>query len=393
MDKLKIIEAMDCYLPDVDGVVQCMHNYCMNMYKDVDLQVLVPKNKKGYVDKLPYKINRCKSMFIPIVNDFYGFPARDKEFKKYVESVECDIIHVHSPFNMSKFALKLAKKRNVPAVATFHSNMRPIFRKAVGSKLVAEMMVKHLGRRYNKFDEVFVCSPIVEKQLRSFGYTGKVTYLPFGTDFKKCENKQELCLKANEALGLNDDDLVFIYVGRIQKLKRIDFILDSLKIVKERGVKFHFYIVGKGPYTKKLKKKAKKLGFSDSEVIFMGFVDRELFPQLYARADLLLFPSLYDNFGLVKVEAASFSTPGIFIDGSCAGYGVTHGVDGFLSKDGKQNFADGIIDAVSDRQKLKEVGVCAGQNLYVTWQDCTKALRKRLNEIVDEYKNKGAQKW
>ena len=125
----------------------------------------------------------------------------------------------------------------------------------------------------------------------------------------------------------------------------------------------------------------------------MGFVDRELFPQLYARADLLLFPSLYDNFGLVKVEAASFSTPGIFIDGSCAGYGVTHGVDGFLSKDGKQNFADGIIDAVSDRQKLKEVGVCAGQNLYVTWQDCTKALLKRLNEIVDEYKNKGAQKW
>ncbi len=386
--KLKIIEAMDAYLPDVDGVINCMHNYCLNMYKDVDLNVLVPKNRKDYVDKQPYTIHRCKSTFIPIVNDYYGFPNSDKEFKKIAENIDCDIIHVHSPFNMAKFALKLAKKKNVPIVATFHSNFRPIFRKAVGSKLIAEMMVRHIGRRYNKFDEIFLCSPLVEKQLRSFGYTGKVTYLPFGTDFKLCTNKDELRTLANEKFGIDPDELVFIFVGRVQKLKRIDFILRSLKLVKDRGIKFRFYVIGKGPYTKKLQKLSKKLGFTDKEVVFPGFVDRDGFPQLYARADLLLFPSLYDNFGLVKVEAASFQTPGVYIDGSCAGYGVTDGVDGYLSQDGKENFASRICEIVSDREKLKEVGITASKNLYITWEDCTKILLKRLNEIIEEKKGK-----
>ena len=47
--KLKIIEAMDTYLPDVDGVINCMHNYCLNLYKKADISVMVPKNKKSYI--------------------------------------------------------------------------------------------------------------------------------------------------------------------------------------------------------------------------------------------------------------------------------------------------------------------------------------------------------
>lgn len=42
-EKLKLLEAMDVYLPDVDGVVNCMHNYCLNLNDKTDLTVLVPK--------------------------------------------------------------------------------------------------------------------------------------------------------------------------------------------------------------------------------------------------------------------------------------------------------------------------------------------------------------
>ena len=61
-DKLKILETMDVYLPDVDGVINCMHNYCLNLKDKTELSVLVPKNKKSYVDNLPYEIKRCKSL-------------------------------------------------------------------------------------------------------------------------------------------------------------------------------------------------------------------------------------------------------------------------------------------------------------------------------------------
>ena len=384
-EKLKILEAMDVYLPDVDGVINCMHNYCLNLNDRTELTIAVPKNKRGYVDNQPYQIVRCKSMFIPILNNYYGFPNSDRKFKKAINEKQFDIIHCHSPFNMAKFVLKQAKKRGIPAVATFHSNMRPIFKSVVKSKFIAERMVKHLGKRYNKFDECFVCSPLVEEQLRSFGYTGKITYLPFGTDFKKCECVEENRVKANQVFNLDENELIFIYVGRVVPLKRIDFVLQSLKLVKDKGVNFKFYIVGKGTEKANLEKLAKKLDLTEN-VIFTGFLPREQFPLIFSRADLLLFPSLYDNFGLVKVEGASYKTPGLFIENSCAGYGIIDGEDGYLSKNTTTDFAEKILFAVSDREKLKKVGEKAMESVYISWQECSNVLLERLNQIVLEHK-------
>ncbi len=384
--KLKLLEGMDSYLPHVDGVINCMHNYCINSYKDIELTAVAPAYK-NYKEVVPYDIVRCKSIYLPMLNFQYGRATKDKQFAQKILSKKYDIVHTHSPFNMAKFMLKVAKEQNIPAVATFHSNMRPIFRSIVKIKWIAELMVKSLGKTYNKFDEIFVCSPLVEAQCRSFGYTGKISYLPFGTDLPRCENKEELRQLANEKLGLQEDDLVFIFVGRIEKLKRISFILDCLKVLKDQGRKFKFYAVGKGSDMKKMLKKKKKLGFTDEEVCFTGFIDRELFPLMYARADLLLFPSLYDNFGLVKVEAAAFETPGLFIEGSCAGYGVTDGENGFLAQDNINAFVDKINEAIADRNRLKEVGKNASRDIYISWEECSRQYIQRLEEIVERFKN------
>lgn len=391
-EKLKVLEAMDVYLPDVDGVINCMHNYCLNLYERTDLTVMVPKNKKGYKDVQPYEITRCKSIFVPIINDYYGQPVRDGAFRKKIMSKDYDIIHVHSPFNMAKFALKVAKKKNIPAVTTFHSNMYLIFKDVVKLPFIAKMLAHHLGRRYNKFDEVFVCSPPVEEQLRFTGYKGKVTYLPFGTDFKRCDRVDEYRGLAEKKFNISPEERVFIYVGRVMKLKRIDFILRSLKKVKERGFAFRFYVVGKGAELNKLKKYAAKLGFTEREVIFTGFLPREDFPLIFSRADLLLFPSVYDNFGLVKVEGAAYQTPGLFIKGTCAGYGITDGVDGFLSENDEESFAEKIIAAARDGEKLRLAGKAAAESQYISWKTCTDRLLERLTEIVKERKEKGAEK-
>ncbi|MBQ6727661.1 MAG: glycosyltransferase [Clostridia bacterium] len=388
MNKLKIIEAMDVYLPDVDGVINCVNNYSVNLADRTDLTVICPKNKKSYVDNFPYKVVRCKSVHIPILNQYYGFPNSDRKFKKTIMEADCDIIHLHSPFGMAKFAVKVAKKKNIPLVATFHSNMRQIFESIFKSKSFSNMLCKKLGKIYNQCDEVFVCSPVVEEQLRSYGYTGKVSYLPFGTDFKKCENVEENSVLANKEFGIKERELVFIYVGRVMKLKRIDFILDSLKILKDKGVKFKFFIVGKGAELNKLKKHAKKLGFTDDEVIFTGFLAREKFPLLFSRADLLLFPSVYDNFGLVKVEGASYETPGVFVKGTCAGYDIQHGFNGFLSENDTESFANAIIDAVRDYDKLKQIGKNAKDTVYISWKDCTDRLLETYERIIKEHKSK-----
>ena len=387
-EKLKVLEALDVYLPDVDGVITALHNYSLNMCKKADVTVMVPKNKRGYVDKQPYKVVRCNSIHIPVLNDYYGFPDGDAKFKKEIMAGEYDIIHFHSPFNMAKFSISTAKKKNIPVVATYHSNMRAIIEDVTKSSAIADAFDKSFGRIYNKCDEVFVCSPIVEEQLRRTGYKGKVTLMPFGTDFPKCDCITENIKKANEVFNLDENEMVFIYVGRIMKLKRIDFILDSLKLVKNRGKKFKFFVVGKGAELNKLKKYAQKLGFTEDEVIFTGFLPREHFPLIFSRANLLLFPSLYDNFGLVKLEGASYETPGLFIQDSCAGYGVTDAVNGYLSQDSVYCFASKIVEIMDNADKLNEIGKNALRDLYMSWSDCSDILLNRLTEIAKEHKEK-----
>ena len=230
-NKLKILEAMDVYLPDVDGVINCVNNYSVNLCNQTSLTVMCPKNRKDYKDAFPYKTVRCKSIHIPVLNQYYGLPKQDAKFKKQIEESEFDIIHVHSPFGMGKYAVSVAKKKHIPIVATFHSNMRQIFESIFKSKSFSDSLCQRLGKLYNQCDEVFVCSPLVEEQLRSYGYTKKVSYLPFGTDFEKCDKVEEFSALANKQFGIAERELVFIYVGRVMKLKRIDFILKSLKIL------------------------------------------------------------------------------------------------------------------------------------------------------------------
>ncbi len=387
-DVLDILEANDDYLPDVDGVVNCVHNYCLNLSKHERVTVMAPRGRKSYKEDLPYRTIRCNSAYIPFLRQHYGFPETDRDFKKKLAQERYDIIHIHSPFNIGKFAVKTARSKGIPVVGTYHSNMRMIFECFIPFPLTRRLILKNIGNFYNQLDEVFVCSPKVGEQLSELGYTGKVTYLPFGTDFEKCRNVEELSRKANEVFGLGAEEPVFVYIGRIQKLKRIDFILRSLRIVKERGFHFRFFAVGKGMELEPLKRLAKQLGFTEEEVCFTGYLPREQLPLLSARADLLLFPSLYDNFGLVKLECASYETAGVFIEDSCAGDGITHGVNGFLSKDDEDAFAQTILEAAADYGRLKEIGKKAQEDLFITWEQCSEILLENYRRIIREYRKK-----
>ena len=102
----------------------------------------------------------------------------------------------------------------------------------------------------------------------------------------------------------------------------------------------------------------------------------------------MLFPSIYDNFGLVKVEGASYETAGVFIKDTCAGYDISHGVNGFVSENDTESFAAAIEEAVKDYDKLKQIGKNAKETIYISWKDCTDKLLDAYQKIINEYKNK-----
>ena len=107
MSKLRVLDGMDSYLPHVDGVINCMHNYCKYGCKKADVTAVAPRYRH-YKDDQPYEIIRCRSVYFPVLAVQYGRATEDKKFYKKVMQKNYDIVHVHSPFNMAKFALKVA---------------------------------------------------------------------------------------------------------------------------------------------------------------------------------------------------------------------------------------------------------------------------------------------
>ena len=146
---------------------------------------------------------------------------------------------------------------------------------------------------------------------------------------------------------------------------------------------------GNGPDKTKLTNKIDKENLSDNTII-LGQVDRTEIAQIYSAADLFLFPSMYDVSSLVQIEAASRYTPTVFAEGSVTSCTVTNGVNGYIFPCEVSKFADGVLQAVNDTEKLKAIGNNAYSDLYVTWQQVIEDVYKRYVNLIEAGKSQNS---
>ena len=385
--KLRVLVAVDVYLPNMDGVVNCMRNHLLHYPEWVEATAVGPK-AKNYVDSDPYPVIRYKGFHVPFLKTVdFGFPSCDRQFQKRILAMPLDIIHVHTPFGVCKILTKLAREKDIPIVATFHTNYRMVFKHILWLPFLYEPYIRALGRRYGRLDEVFAATAATEAQLRSFGYKGKCTIVPFGTSLQPLVDRAEYIRRANERFGLREGETVFCFVGRLVKSKRVQFTLRALKGLKEKGYAFRFLIGGTGTYAAALRRKVKKYGLSDCAVL-TGFLSDEELKMLYARADLLLFPSILDNFALVKVEAAAFYTPGLYLRGSNTAFGTTDMRNAILAENTVKDFSAKIEWALTHPQELAQIGENAYRELYYSWDGAAEKQAKEYLRVIAEYEQR-----
>ena len=87
-------------------------------------------------------------------------------------------------------------------------------------------------------------------------------------------------------------------------------------------------------------------------------------------------------------EAAACRCPAILTRGSCAAEDITDGVNGFLSEENAESLCTQLMAAVADREKLHQVGVRAGEDIYLSWEDAVARGYHRYEEIVSEWREK-----
>jgi glycosyltransferase involved in cell wall biosynthesis len=148
---------------------------------------------------------------------------------------------------------------------------------------------------------------------------------------------------------------------------------------------FRMVLVGQGYAKPRLQELAAELGIS-AKVLFHDVVyDREILSSIYARADLFLFPSIYDNAPLVVREAAAFRTPAILIRGSTAAAVIEDGANGFLSENDQEAFSERAIAVLSDSRALEKAGFGAQRTLCRSWEDVVRTVRDRYLEILSRW--------
>lgn len=120
---------------------------------------------------------------------------------------------------------------------------------------------------------------------------------------------------------------LLFFIGRLVREKGVQVLLEALPKISERIPNVRLLIAGQGPYAEELHRHALHLGL-DRRVTFVGYIDEEMRNQLYAQADAAIFPSLYEPFGLVALEAMAAQTPVVVSDTGGFAETVQHGVNG-----------------------------------------------------------------
>lgn len=114
--------------------------------------------------------------------------------------------------------------------------------------------------------------------------------------------------KMREKYGLKPEDVIILFAGRIEKIKNLDFLVNSFKIFTNQISKSKLVIIGRGSETKHFEALVKKLEL-EKEVIFMGEVNPKNMPEIYNCADVFALSSYSESSPTVVREALACGIP------------------------------------------------------------------------------------
>jgi len=178
---------------------------------------------------------------------------------------------------------------------------------------------------------------------------------------------------------------VLLFVGQINWKKNILRILEAAALLKKSGAAFKLVLAGQGPDAEAIVKKAHSLGLEEQLVMTGMIGDTRTLDALYSRADLFVFPSLYDTFSLVIREAAAMDTPSVAVEGSCAAESITHGVNGYLCQDSTDSLYQAIREALDNPERARAIGLEAHRTIPVSWEEVIKDAARRYESLAERF--------
>ena len=207
---------------------------------------------------------------------------------------------------------------------------------------------------FDKMDRIFTVSDEVKKHFLNVypKYQDKVKV------FHNIINQDEIRRKAEEETGFEDhfDGVRLLTVGRLTYQKAYDIAIDAMKLIKDRGYKVRWYILGEGSERPALEKKVKELGL-EKEFLMPGAVSNP-FPY-YKQADIYVYATRFEGKSIAIQEAQTLGCAIIASDCNGNREQIVQEKDGLLCLLEPESIAEAVISLVKDRDKRIRLGNAA----------------------------------
>jgi glycosyltransferase involved in cell wall biosynthesis len=291
---------------------------------------------------------------------------------------EFDLVHSHHPFTMARLAVRVARSRGLPLVYTFHTLLSEYAHYVPLSRSVGRLWLRHAYLRHcAEADRITTPTGTVRDVLRGEGVATPmhvvsagvpaVTAAPGARERVRCE------------LGVPTDVPLLLYTGRLVREKGLDFLLRSLAPLC-RSSDARLCLAGGGHCEIPLRRIADQLGIGE-RVLFPGWIPHARIADLYAAADLFVFPSTTDTMGVVLVEAMMQGLPCVAVDRYGPGEIVSDGETGLLVPSDERAFADAVNRLLCDpllRTQMGEAGKAKSREYAPA------AVTRRLLAVYEE---------
>ena len=391
----------------VGGIARVVHDLSQRMIKDgheVTVVTYRDGNTPYYENDKGVEVYRVDNYMIH-PNNFIDW-IMQLNFNMIAKATELiskekfDVIHAHD-WLVSYAAKTLKHAFNIPVVATIHatesgrnSGIHDETQRYIND---SEWMLTY------EATEVIVNSNYMKSEIqRLFGLPfEKINVIPNGINLNNFTGiERDYDFRRQYAM---DNEKIILYVGRLVYEKGIQNLIGAMPKILNNYNDSKLVICGKGGMIDALRQEVHNLGI-DNKVYFTGYCDSKKVQKMYKCADVAVFPSTYEPFGIVALEAMLAGVPTVVSDVGGLNEIVEHGVTGMKSYAGNSNsIADSILALLFDQKlcdtvsrnavkKVKELynwNKIAQDTHYVYEQAiCLTEAEKQKAEIAQEQANK-----
>lgn len=292
-DKLRVLQVGRIYWPSIGGVEQIMQALAEGLTDCAETEVLVASEQRGTIHELVNGIPVTRASNLKTVWRMPLAPSFVSIFKQMSQGK--DLVQLHFPFPIGELAYLLSGYEGRVYV-WWHGEI-------VRQRAVLPLYRPLINAMLDRVDGVMVAS---EQQINGSEFLApradKCHVIPFGIDLEEwCSIEPDQFLRKHLA---DPDAFVLLHVGRLSSPKGLTYLLRAMPELSG----CELFLVGDGELRGELAALAESLEVLD-RVHFMGLLCGDDLKRAYADCDVFVFPTIWDSFGLVQLEAMAYGKP------------------------------------------------------------------------------------